>query len=55
MAFGSIYSKSWWGNANESNSWGILYPVIAGGSTLVASLTDFVISAIRFTIDETEI
>lgn len=55
MAFGSIYSRSWWGNANEGNGWGILYPIIAGGSTLVASLTDFVISAIRFTIDETEI
>jgi hypothetical protein len=55
MAFGSIYSRSWWGSANESNSWGILYPIIAGGSTLVLSIADFVISTIRFSIDETEI
>ena len=57
MAFGSIYSKTWFGAANEDNTigWGIIYPIIAGGSTLVASLNDFVISAVRFTIDETEI
>jgi len=57
MAFGSIYSRTWFGAANEDNTigWGILYPIIAGGSTLVLSIADFVISTIRFSIDETEI
>jgi hypothetical protein len=57
MAFGSIYSRTWFGAANEDNTigWGIFYPIIAGGSTLVLSIADFVISTIRFSIDETEI
>ena len=57
MAFGSVYSRSWFGAANEDNTigWGIFYPIIAGGSTLVLSIADFVISTIRFSIDETEI
>ena len=57
MSFGSIYSKTWFGNANEDNTigWGLLYPVIAGGSTLVLSITKFFISSIGITIDETEI
>ena len=25
--FGSIYDDSWWGNDDESNGWGIIYPV----------------------------
>lgn len=57
MAFGSVYRNSWFGAANEDNTigWGIFYPIIAGGSTLVVSIADFVISTIRFSIDETEI
>lgn len=57
MAFGSIYSRTWFGAANEDNTigWGIFYPIIAAGSTLVLSIADFVISTIRFSIDETEI
>jgi len=57
MSFGSIYSKTWFGNANEDNTigWGLLYPVIAGGSTLVLSITKFFISSIGITIDETEV
>ena len=27
MSFGSIYDDSWWGNDDESNGWGIIYPV----------------------------
>jgi len=57
MSYGSIYSRTWFGAANEDNTigWGIFYPIIAGGSTLVLSIADFVISTIRFSIDETEI
>jgi hypothetical protein len=57
MSFGSVYRNSWFGAANEDNTigWGIFYPVIAGGSTLVLSITEFIISAIGLTIDETEV
>jgi len=27
MGFGSIYDESWWGNEDEANGWGIIYPV----------------------------
>ena len=38
MSYGSIYPLSWWGNANEANGWGIVYPTNAGGSTLTVVL-----------------
>ena len=34
MSFGSIYSVSWFGNVNETNGWGIIYPFDADGSFL---------------------
>jgi len=57
MSFGSVYSNSWFGAANEDNTvgWGLIYPVIAGGSSLLISLTKFLISSISITADETEI
>ena len=57
MSFGSVYRNSWFGAANEDNTigWGIFYPVIVGGSTLVLSITEFIISSIGLTIDETEV
>jgi hypothetical protein len=55
VSWGSIYSKSHFGNANEDNAWGIIYPIIAGGSSLVISITKFIISSIGLRIDETEV
>jgi len=39
MGYGSVYSVSWWGNTNESNSWGIVYPFDADGSYLTTDTT----------------
>lgn len=36
MSFGSIYSVSFWGEVNAANSWGIIYPSNAGGSSFTA-------------------
>ena len=38
MGFGSIYKVSWFGNANESNGWGTVYPFDADGSFLTADV-----------------
>lgn len=40
MSFGSIYSVSWFGNANEANGWGIIYPFDADGSFFRADTTE---------------
>lgn len=53
--FGESYKTSWWGNANESNSWGFIYPLIADGSNLFASITKFFADTIKITSDQTEV
>lgn len=57
MSWGSVYSKSWFGNANEDNTigWGVLYPVVAGGSSLLASIISIFSDSTRTTADQTEI
>ena len=34
--WGKSYSESWWGSVNEINSWGIIYPGSAEGSTVTS-------------------
>jgi hypothetical protein len=41
VGFGEIYKFSWFGNANESNGWGFIYPIIAKGSYLLSSIVEF--------------
>ena len=36
ISWGKSYEQSWWGNVNEANSWGIVYPYDAEGSNLTA-------------------
>lgn len=57
MNFGLIYRYSWFGNANEDNNggWGIIYPIIAGGSLLLASITKIFVDTIKYTVDKTTI
>ena len=31
MSYGSIYPVSYWGNVNEANGWGIVYPFNSDG------------------------
>ena len=54
MGYGSIYSESYWGNANEANGWGILYPRTAGGSFLTADITSIKADSTSITADATE-
>lgn len=54
MSWGSIYSVSWWGNANEPNGWGIVYPTNAGGSLLTADTTNIKADTATIKADATE-
>jgi hypothetical protein len=36
---GEVYEISWFGNTNEANGWGIVYPFDADGSYLRADTT----------------
>ena len=55
MGFGAIYPESWWGNANEANGWGIIYPTNAGGSYLTVDTTTFKADSTTITADATEL
>ena len=37
--WGIIYLSSWWGNVNEPNGWGIVYPFDAGTILVFADTT----------------
>lgn len=45
--WGKSYEESWWGNVNEANSWGIIYPFnaegsfVSGDSNIFTGDTDF--------------
>jgi hypothetical protein len=54
MAFGSIYSVSYWGSTNESNGWGIIYPLNAGGSSLSADVTNITSDTNQIKADATQ-
>jgi hypothetical protein len=55
MGFGAIYPESWWGNANEANGWGILYPLSAGGSYITADTISILADTTSIKADATEI
>ena len=55
MGFGAIYSESWWGNANETNGFGYVYPSTAGGSYFTADSTEHKADSTLFTADATEL
>jgi len=54
MSWGAIYSESWWGNANEANGWGFVYPLTAGGSYITADQTVFTADTTLYKADATE-
>ena len=49
--WGKSYSESWWGNVNEVNNWGILYPATAEGSIIYADTTLFTADMTGYTAD----
>ena len=54
MGFGSIYPISWFGNTNEANGWGIIYPSDADGSLLTADTTSILADTTTIKADATE-
>ena len=54
MGFGSIYPVTWFGNTNEANSWGIVYPSDAGGSLLTVDTTSILADTTTIKADATE-
>ena len=54
MSFGAIYPVSYWGNTNEANGWGIIYPFNADGSLFTADTTKETADTTQFTADATE-
>ena len=57
MNFGAIYRYSWFGEVNEDNNsgWGIIYPILAGGSLFLASITKILADTINYTVDKVKI
>ncbi len=53
MSFGSIYDESWFGNVNEANGWGIIYPFDADGSFLRVDTTRETVDDTTITVDKT--
>ena len=54
MSWGSIYSVSWWGNTNEANGWGIVYPFDADKSYFTADTTLVTSDTTLYKADATE-
>jgi len=53
MAFGSIYESSFFGNTNEINGWGAIYPFDADGSFLRVDTTLELVDDTSITVDKT--
>ena len=51
ISWGKSYEESWWGNVNEANSWGIIYPNNAEGSFVTADSTLFTADSTFFKAD----
>lgn len=55
IGWGAYYAESHWGNVNEtSTSWGLIYPMRAGGSVMTADMTSLLADSTRKTADQTE-
>lgn len=54
MSFGAIYAVSWFGNANETSGWGIIYPFDADGSILSADTTQVKADSTEYKADATQ-
>lgn len=49
-----IYSVSWFGNVNEPNGWGSIYPFDADGSWFTADNTIYTVDSLYITADQTK-
>tara|TARA_R100001509_G_C4697605_1_gene158951 strand:+ start:11 stop:178 length:168 start_codon:yes stop_codon:yes gene_type:complete len=53
MSFGTIYEVSFFGNTNETNGWGSIYPFDADGSFLSVDTTLERVDDTLLTVDKT--
>ena len=53
MSFGQIYSVSFWGETNDPNGWGSVYPFDADGGFLLADSTQIKSDATKYNADNT--
>lgn len=54
ISWGKIYESSWFGNTDEPNGWGIIYPFDADGSTFRADTTLVLADTNQYTADQTQ-
>jgi len=54
MSWGAIYPVSWWGNTNETNGWGIVYPFNADASYFTADTTLITADTTLYSADATQ-
>lgn len=54
MSFGAIYRVSWFGNANESSGWGVIYPFDADGSIFSADTDEIKADSTQYKADATQ-
>ena len=52
--WGKIYEVSWFGNVNEANGWGIIYPFDSDGSYFRADTTLISADTNKYTSDQTK-
>ena len=54
IGWGIIYQVSWFGNTNEANGWGSIYPFDADGSFLRADTTSIMSDTTIYKADATQ-
>ena len=54
MSYGAIYSVSWWGNVNEANGWGIVYPFDSDGSFFTVDTNVMTSDTTQYKADATQ-
>ena len=50
--WGISYQSSWFGNTDEANGWGIVYPFDADGSLLSVDTTLILADSTQYTTDQ---
>jgi len=54
IGWGESYDSSWFGNANEANSWGIIYPFNADSSLILADTNLISADTTQYKADATQ-
>ena len=54
IGWGESYDSSWFGNANEANSWVIIYPFNADGSLILADTNLISADTTQYKADATQ-